>query len=119
MRHPLTDWPHPGGSTLRRPSLHVRKHPAVRPALSPPSTIDSRPPFAESPEIKEAAMQTAEHEIVGADTVCEWRREELERAGYPAAAALMLALSPEVDLHCAVDLLRAGCPAETAVRILL
>ena len=48
-----------------------------------------------------------------------WRIEELERAGYDAGSAALLAASAEVDLHRAIDLLRRGCPADLAVRILL
>lgn len=53
------------------------------------------------------------------ERVISWRVEELLRAGYCGEAALELALTPEVDLHLAIDLLRQGCPAPTAVRILL
>ncbi|MFN8186951.1 MAG: hypothetical protein U0R69_07725 [Gaiellales bacterium] len=53
------------------------------------------------------------------DRVINWRVEELLRAGYDEVAALELALTPEVDLHRAVDLVRCGCPRDTAVRILL
>ncbi|MBA2462766.1 MAG: hypothetical protein H0V45_13560 [Actinobacteria bacterium] len=48
-----------------------------------------------------------------------WRAEELERAGYEPAAAAMLASRPEVDLHYAIDLIRAGCQHELALQILL
>ena len=48
-----------------------------------------------------------------------WRREELERAGYPARAAAQLATRHDVDLHTAVDLVERGCPSELALRILL
>ncbi len=48
-----------------------------------------------------------------------WRAEELERAGYPGAAARKLAARPDVDLHRAVELLQRGCDAELALRILL
>jgi hypothetical protein len=51
--------------------------------------------------------------------VVDWRKRELERAGYPEAAARRLAERLEIDLHRAIDLLRQGCPPETAVRILL
>jgi hypothetical protein len=51
--------------------------------------------------------------------VLAWRAEELVRAGYDGDNALMLALERAVDLHAAVDLLRRGCPAELAVKILL
>ena len=40
-------------------------------------------------------------------------------AGYDQRHALKLALRPDVDLHLAVGLGRAGCPPETAARILL
>ena len=48
-----------------------------------------------------------------------WRREELERGGYPPAAAAELARRHDVDLHAAVALLERGCPPETALKILL
>jgi hypothetical protein len=53
------------------------------------------------------------------DRVLRWRCEELRRAGYVLRDALLLAISPEVDLHLATDLLRSGCPTRTAARILL
>ena len=48
-----------------------------------------------------------------------WRLAELERAGFDAAAAAALAERLDVDLHTATDLLRRGCPADTALKILL
>ena len=48
-----------------------------------------------------------------------WRREELERAGYPMDAAEQLAARLDVDLHTAIDLLERGCPPDVAARILL
>lgn len=54
-----------------------------------------------------------------AGRVVDWRRAELERAGYDMEAAAALAPRVDVDLHVAVDLLRSGCPAETALQILL
>jgi hypothetical protein len=53
------------------------------------------------------------------ETVIQWRTEVLERAGYDRADALLLAFDPCVDLHRASDLLRDGCPPETAIRILV
>jgi hypothetical protein len=47
-----------------------------------------------------------------------WRFERLQRAGFDGEASLALALDAAVDLHLAEDLLRAGCPVETALRIL-
>ena len=57
--------------------------------------------------------------IVESDPVRCWRLEELVRAGYSPFDALVLSDKPEVDLHAAAELLRNGCSAETAVRILL
>jgi hypothetical protein len=54
-----------------------------------------------------------------ADRVERWRAEELMRAGYDPAGAVVLASRPDVDLHAATDLLERGCPAELALRILL
>lgn len=54
-----------------------------------------------------------------AERVARWRLEQLVRAGFDEAAALLLAAKRHVDLHVASDLLRRGCPADTALRILL
>jgi hypothetical protein len=67
-------------------------------------------------------MSTAEFETTYApeiDRVEEWRQEELKRAGYDSKSAFLLAVSHEVDLHGAVDLLKKGCSAELALEILL
>ena len=54
-----------------------------------------------------------------AEIVRTWRLEALERAGYRPQTAQQLAELAHVDLHVAVDLLRSGCPEETALRILV
>jgi hypothetical protein len=54
-----------------------------------------------------------------AERVVDWRRQELERAGYDSVAATRIAERTDVDLHLAVDLLRQGCPPETALEILI
>jgi hypothetical protein len=54
-----------------------------------------------------------------AERVLLWREEELERVGYERAAARDLAERTYVDLHLAMNLLRRGCPADTALRILV
>lgn len=51
--------------------------------------------------------------------VLEWRVDSLVRAGYTQDAAFDLAFSKHVDLHAAVRLVKSGCPADTALRILL
>jgi len=53
------------------------------------------------------------------ERVERWRSEALERAGYQPEAAAELAARVDVDLHRAISLLESGCPAETALRILL
>ena len=53
------------------------------------------------------------------DQVLTWRRHELERAGYGEEIAQMLSELRYVDLHLAMHLLRRGCPAETALKILV
>jgi hypothetical protein len=48
-----------------------------------------------------------------------WRAEQLELAGYGAAAAAELAMRHDVDLHVAMEMLAHGCPADLALKILL
>jgi hypothetical protein len=70
-----------------------------------------------------AALDTLTHELDALQTEEErvflWRNSSLLAAGYDLRNALKLALRPEVDLHLAVRLGRAGCPPDTAARILL
>jgi hypothetical protein len=69
------------------------------------------------------AMATAVEAVLVDDTederVIRWRLEQLAKAGYSWACAMVIAANRDIDLHRAVGLLRQGCPAETAVRILL
>ena len=53
------------------------------------------------------------------ERVAHWRLEQLQRAGYEETAALVLADLVNIDLHLAIDLVRKGCPSDTALRILL
>lgn len=67
-------------------------------------------------------MTAAQFEVLNAyeaEGVLRWRFDELVRAGYDAEAALRVASHVDVDLHVAVDIVRHGCPVETALRILL
>lgn len=57
-------------------------------------------------------------ELDEAERVLLWRITRLVEAGYCDECAIELACS-DVDLHRAVTLLERGCPAETALRILL
>ena len=51
--------------------------------------------------------------------VLSWRVERLLDAGYDGETALAIGLDVKIDLHRAVGLLRAGCPPDTAFRILI
>jgi ABC-type phosphate/phosphonate transport system substrate-binding protein len=62
----------------------------------------------------ETAIRTDETELVEA-----WRAEQLELAGYGAAAAAEIAARHEVDLHVAIEMVSDGCPPELALKILL
>jgi hypothetical protein len=53
------------------------------------------------------------------ERVEQWRVDSLERAGYDAEAAAVLAATPEVDLHFAVSLVERGCTVPLALQILL
>lgn len=65
------------------------------------------------------ARQLARLEEQETTGVLRWRFTELLRAGYPSDDALVLATHSNVDLHAAADLIRRGCPPDTAKRILL
>jgi hypothetical protein len=64
-----------------------------------------------------AVAETGIHEET--ELVEAWRAEQLELAGYGAAAAAELAGRHDVDLHAAVELLSHGCAPELALKILL
>jgi hypothetical protein len=71
---------------------------------------------------KGGVMSAAELELVfysEIDRIEHWRHEALERAGYDAESALVLAASHDVDLHSAVELLQRGCSVDLALQILL
>jgi hypothetical protein len=53
------------------------------------------------------------------DRITRWRSEELERSGYSSDGAAALAARLDIDLHEAINLVKSGCPAEIALRILL
>ncbi len=53
------------------------------------------------------------------ERIVRWRSEELERAGYSSDGSVALAARLDIDLHDAIDLVKSGCPAEIALRILL
>jgi hypothetical protein len=66
-------------------------------------------------------MATTETELPGGNgeesELIRWRRTALRRAGYDEESARALAHRSDVDLHRAVDIVRAGCPPELAYRI--
>ena len=62
---------------------------------------------------------TEEHRPDAGARVLSWRVEQLIAVGFDSDAAFVLALDRGVDLHEATELVRRGCPPETAFRILL
>ncbi|MGH2996265.1 MAG: hypothetical protein ACRDON_08890 [Gaiellaceae bacterium] len=64
-------------------------------------------------------MTAVLHEETEIQRIESWRLQELERAGYGEDAAAALAGRHDVDLHTATSLIKRGCPADTALRILL
>jgi hypothetical protein len=64
-------------------------------------------------------IETENERETEARRVERWRAEALERAGYDAETAAELARRQDVDLHFALSLIDAGCPPQTAARILL
>lgn len=67
-------------------------------------------------------MSAAELEtqfVAEIDRIEQWRHEELQRAGYDAESAVVLAASHDVDLRLAVSLLERGCSVDLALQILL
>jgi hypothetical protein len=49
-------------------------------------------------------IESADAALNEKDRVFLWRCEELRRAGYGPEAATLLAASPDVDLHLAIEL---------------
>jgi len=66
-------------------------------------------------------MTTAEivHDETEEQRIERWRCEVLERAGYNAAGAALVARRHDVDLHRAVELVERGCAPALALKILL
>lgn len=51
------------------------------------------------------------------EDLADWRRQQLEEAGFQPRLAVLLAVSP-VDLHALIGLVEYGCPPRLAARIL-
>lgn len=67
-------------------------------------------------------MNAAEFELLDeteAEGIICWRFHVLMDGGFELEDALRLAVATHVDLNHASDLIRRGCPPETALRILL
>jgi hypothetical protein len=65
-------------------------------------------------------MNAAETELLEeTDPVEAWRAEQLELAGFGAAAAAELAMRQDIDLHAAIEMVSRGCSQELALKILL
>jgi hypothetical protein len=67
-------------------------------------------------------MTAAQFELLAepeAVEVLRWRFDVLLRVGFEVEQAAVLAANVEIDLHAAEELMRRGCPADTAMRILI
>ena len=72
------------------------------------------------PTVTAAPSEVVEDNVPDrAAQVLGWRIEQLIAAGFDSDAAFVLALDRTVDLHDATELVRRGCPPQTAFRILI
>ena len=72
------------------------------------------------PTLEAVEVEAAEDNVPDpAARVLGWRIEQLIAVGFDSDAALVLALDRSVDLHEATELVRRGCPPQTAFRILI
>ena len=72
------------------------------------------------PTLKEVETDVLEENAPDpAARVLGWRIEQLIAVGFDSDAALVLALDRTIDLHEATELVRRGCPPQTAFRILI
>ena len=62
--------------------------------------------------------RTLDQEQTQDERVLEWRVEQLAAAGFSGQTLFSLAVRLEIDLNAAQALMQAGCPPETAYRIL-
>lgn len=63
-------------------------------------------------------MRTTSAPPLDSRRVLLWRREQLQRSGFPPPLAAKLAADGRYDLHLLIELVEHGCPPELAVRIL-
>src|SRR6478752_3324201 len=82
-------------------------------------TVSTATPTPAPPEQQQDAAPETPILLRVDELTTGWRTETLQRAGYPADAAALLAEHGEIDLHAACDLLASGCAADVAVAILL
>ena len=72
------------------------------------------------PTLEAVEVEAAEDNVPDPGArVLGWRIEQLIAVGFDSDAALVLALDRTVDLHDATELVRRGCPPQTAFRILI
>ena len=57
-------------------------------------------------------------ELLQADEIRRWRREQLTRSGFEPWLAGELAGDARLDLHALIELVERGCPPALAARIL-
>jgi hypothetical protein len=64
-------------------------------------------------------MTSPSHHVRTPDeSIVDWRRRLLRRAGFPPALAAALARDGRYDLHALIGLTERGCPPALAERIL-
>jgi hypothetical protein len=79
---------------------------------------EQRHPLTIDQELELLALEDDDHYSAERRTVLLWRLGQLTELGFDLATAATLAGAP-VDLGTARKLVAAGCPTETASRILL
>ncbi len=76
-------------------------------------------PNGDEGENESKTMTTAVREETELERIERWRREELERGGFPQEAAKQIARRHDIDLRAAIAMLERGCTPELALQILL
>ena len=102
----------------REEPRQISPHRGISPSPGPLTTSEMR----DTRMIEEATIGTGATVLADEtedERVIRWRLEQLAKAGYSWACAMVIAASRDIDLHRAVDLAQRGCPIDTAMRILL
>lgn len=74
--------------------------------------------MSSSTQTKTSVLSTNTAAVVNDEKVIDWRRSQLEKAGYATEAAAKLAARGDVDLHHASTMREQGCTDALALEIL-